>query len=177
MFQSLSDSFVKWEPYCGELIVERFSNEEWKLMVSDICSDEEWKSFLDCYSDFLRCYILRDVSKNKEIAFVYLYNELHDFRVVSIHGGGWDRSIHLSLLYYRGLILLIYELLKQERKVHTSCMCQNIHAYRFLQSIGFVKYLTTDKAHYMWINEKRLKNSRIYRRIYAKGYVGILDSK
>ncbi len=163
MFQSFSDSFVKWEPYCGELIVERFSNEEWKLMVSDICSDEEWKVFVNENSEWIRCYVLRTYSSNKEIGFIYIYNEYGNFDVVSIHGGGWEKSIVSTLFYYRGMILMLSQLLNKGLKVRTTVSTENLPALRFMRSLGFVPYRYTDTSVYLWINEKRLNGCKIYK--------------
>ena len=60
---------------------------------------------------------------------------------------------------------MIEYLLNQGRKVRTSCFVGNDRALRFLTSIGFVKYHTSDNYHYMWINIKRLQNSKIYKYI------------
>lgn len=165
MSELTSDSFIKWKAFSGEKICERFPLDEWNLMVSDISSDEEWHKFLKDYKDLVKCYVLYTCKDNNEIGFVYLYNEADDFNVVSIHGGGWGTSVRLSILYYRGLILMIENLVGQGKKVRTSCFLGNDKAYKFLRGIGFVNYMTTDKAHYMWINNKKLQNSKIYRYI------------
>ena len=165
MLEPISDTIIKWEAFSGGKICERFPLGEWKLIVSDINSDKEWSEFLKEYKMFVKCYILYTCKDNKEIGFIYLYNESNSFDVVSIHGGGWGKSVSLSILYYRGLILMIEKLIDKGRKVRTSCFLGNDKAFRFLRGIGFVKYKTTDNAHYMWINQKRLQNSQIYRYI------------
>lgn len=161
------NQILRWDLYDGESLCSRFHVQEWNKMVSDIYSDAEWKKFLTEYNDVVKCYILRTNHDDKEIAFVYLYNESGSFDIVSIHGGGWNKSIGLSILYYRGLILMIETLLKQNVKVRTTCMSSNTRAYNFLRSVGFVKYSSVDDVICMWINEKRLMQSSIYKR-YCK---------
>ncbi len=163
MLESISDSIIKWEVFSNEKLCEHFPLEEWKLMVSDIESDKEWGTFLHNYRDFIKCYVLYICKTKQEIGFVYLYNESKHFNVVSVHGGGWGKSTILSIMYYRGILLMIEYLLNQGRKVRTSCFVGNDRALRFLTSIGFVRYLTTENAYYMWINLKRLQNSKIYK--------------
>ena len=158
------NQLLRWDLYDGESLCNRFDIQEWNKMVSDIYSDAEWKKFLTEYNAVVKCYILRTNYDDKEIAFVYLYNESGSFDIVSIHGGGWDKSIALSILYYRGLILMIETLLVKNVKVRTTCTMNNTRAYKFLRSIGFVKYRSVDDVIYMWINEKRLKQSSIYKR-------------
>ena len=151
---------VKDDEYVNDTVVATMDNK----MISDIYSDAEWKKFLTEYNDVVKCYILRTNYDDKEIAFVYLYNESGSFDIVSIHGGGWDKSIALSLLYYRGLILMIETLLVKNVKVRTTCTMNNTRAYKFLRSVGFVKYRFVDDVIYMWINEKRLMQSSVYKR-------------
>ena len=165
MLSFVEDAVVRWELYRGEALCDRFPIDQWRLMVTEIETDKEWRDFVDKYKDFVRCYILRSVSDNEEVAFVYLYNESGNFDIVSIHGGGWDRSIKSTMYYYRGLILMISSLIAEGRKVRTSCYIDNIRAFRFLRSVGFVPYMRSQTTIYMWINEKRLKNSSIYKRL------------
>lgn len=158
------DNIIKWDNYNQEITCNKFSFEEWHKIVTDIDTEEDWKSFLVNYSDLVECYILKDVDCNDTIGFVYLYNESIPNRIVSIHGGGWEKSMRFSLLYYRGIIILIENLLNKGIKVRTSCLVDNGRALRFLKSVGFVIYRTSDTYVQMWINEKRLKNSTIYKR-------------
>lgn len=160
------DNVVGWSHYNQEIICDRFSFEEWHKIVDDIDTDDKWRHFLSEFDDFVKCYILKEIDCNNSIGFVYLYKESISNKIVSIHGGGWGKSMRLSLLYYRGMILMIKYLLKQSYKVRSSCLITNTRAFRFLHSLGFVKYCTTETHHYMWINEKRLKASRIYEYIY-----------
>lgn len=158
------DDIIRWDNYNQEIICARFAFKDWQKIVNDINTDEEWQDFLSEYDFFVKCYILKDVESNDSIGFVYLYKDSIPNRIVSIHGGGWDRSMRSSLLYYRGMIILINNLLNNGFKIHTSCLIGNTVAYRFLHSIGFVKYYSSTTHIYMWINEKRLKSTSIYKR-------------
>lgn len=165
MFNCIEDSVIRWDLFRNEQLCEKFPPNEWKLMVSDISSNDEWRKFIAHNQELVRCYILRTCANKEDIAFVYLYNEKGIFDVVSIHGGGWGRSMRLSLLYYRGLILMIETLLSQGKKVRTSCFIDNKRAFRFLRGIGFVPYCYTQTAIHMWINEKKLIQSPIYKHL------------
>ena len=168
MLERISDSIVKWEVFHNDKLCEYFPFDEWAQMIADINTDAEWMEFLNDNKELIKCYVLYTCSNNQKIGFLYLYNEDFFFNVVSVHGGGWEKSIGSSLLYYRGLILMIEYLLGQGKKVRTSCFVGNDKAFRFLKSIGFVMYLLTENAHYMWINQKRLQNSKIYKYLHRK---------
>ena len=66
------------------------------------------------------------------------------------------------MLYMQGTMLLIEHLLQQGYKVRTYCAVDNLNAYRFMNSLGFVRYLTTQQKIYQWINLKRLYKSAMY---------------
>lgn len=159
----IGDSFVKWKAYkYSDCIVNRFIAEEWHKIASDVFSEEELDSLLTDYPNVIQGFVLYENNKNKPIAFCYILRENKRRRVISIHGGGWGNSMSLSLLYYRGLILMIQYLLHQGFRIRTSCLCTNHRAYRFLRSLGFVKYCSARGYFYMWINKKRLQCSSIY---------------
>ena len=168
MIRGVCDSIIKWELFNNEDIINKFPLDEWNLIVTDIYSQKEWQEFIYEYSNLVCCFIMRTCYDNKEIAFAYLYNEDGKFKTVSFHGGGWNKSIYHTLLYYRGAVILIKALLNFCIKVRTSCLISNKTAYRFLKSIGFVNYLNSKNYHYFWINNNRLEKSRIYKYINKK---------
>ncbi len=168
MFLPIKDSVIKWEEYNNEELFKNFSFDDWNLIVAGVETSEEWSDFLNTYRNWVKCYVLRTCLDGKVLGFVYLYNEKGNFETVSVHGGGWGKSLSHTMYYYRGLILIIEYLILQGKKVRTSCVLGNNNALRFLKSIGFVKYLTTVNAHYLWINEKRLHNSKIYKYIHRQ---------
>lgn len=163
MQETLQDSFVVWEPYHKDtLLCDRFSNEQWGQIAGDIHSDIEWANFVERYVNSVKCWVLKNRATNHPIAFVYLFNEEGCWKKVSIHGGGWENP----LLYYRGYILMLKHLLKQGLKVRTYCHLSNPTAIRFSRSVGFMPYRYTEDEVFMWISDKRLENSRLYRRFY-----------
>lgn len=161
-----SDGIVEWHKYTGgEHLCKCFSLDEWHRIVSDVDTDEEWDDILR-NSTYVNCYTLKISKSHETIGFVYTKHEDDYGRIRSVHGGGWGKSTRLSLLYYRGLILMVRTLLQEGIKVRTSCLKENSRALRFLRSIGFIPYTYTNKYIYMWINEKRLNNSIIYKYLY-----------
>lgn len=148
-----------------EYFRERFQDEDWHRIFVDFKSDNDCSPYLTQYKDIVQSYTLYDNKSQQSIALIWLILEEVNKHIISIHGGGWDKSVRLSFLYYRGLIVMIDHLLKQGFKVRTSCLIANERAFRFLRSVGFVKYYSTDTKHLMWINAKRLESSSIYKRI------------
>lgn len=158
----VTDGIIKWEPYLKEEpLCIRFPYNEWHKIVSDIHSDSEWADFIEEYSDFITCYILRKCSDNCAIGFLYILNDNPNKHIVSIHGGGWNKSLGSSLLYYRGYICMIEYLLQKGMKVRTTCLINNINALNFIKSVGFVIYKKEEKYYKFWINIKRLHQSKI----------------
>jgi hypothetical protein len=158
----VGDKAIKWIAYTKEeIICKRFPLDQWHLAIHDIDSDKEWASFLS-ESTFVKCYILKLCSNNKSIAFAYTIQEDVYGKDVSIHGGGWDNN----LMYYRGFVLMVKYLLEQGLKIRTCCRLSNPRAIRFTRSVGFIPYRYTADEVFMWINEKKLKSSKIYKRIY-----------
>ncbi len=163
----ITDGIVEWHKYTGEeRVCSRFTLEEWHLAVSDVDTDKEWEDILQ-NSSYVNCYILKLRKNDEAIGFAYTKQEDNKGRILSIHGGGWEKSMRSSFLYYRGLIVLVSTLQRKGIKVQTSCLNENGRALRFLRSIGFVPYIHTNQYVYLWINEQRLKSSKIYKYIYA----------
>lgn len=155
----IADGIVKWVPYSREeIICGRYSLDDWHKAVHDIDSDKEWANFLEQHPD-VKCYTLKLCSNDRSIAFIYILQEDFEGKIFSIHGGGWENY----LMYYRGFMLMIQHLLDKSVKVRTYCQLSNPQAIRFVRSVGFVPYRYTDEEVLMWINEKRLKSSKIYK--------------
>lgn len=157
----ISDDVIYFIPYKkSEIIYSNFKIDDWHNVVSDINSDEELSNALDLYKH-IDGYILKRCDNNESIAFLYIKKENQKKSIVSIHGGGWNKSIYLTFLYYRGYVLMIEHLLNKGYKVRTTCLCTNKLAYRFIRSIGFVKYKSSGTYNYFWINSNRLSNNKI----------------
>lgn len=160
----IEDDTIQWRIYDGEMpICSRFSIDVWHKMVSDIHSDEDWRQFLIDYPDLIRCYVLYNKQNGMPIAFTYIMVEDDYAKIVSFHGGGWDNSLFMSLMFYRGMFVLVESLLKLGLKVRTACDLDNIRTYRFLKGAGFVCYRTTAERYLFWINISRLRNSKAYK--------------
>ena len=157
-----TDGIVKWKAYSGEKIRNRFSTDKWNNIAADISTNEEWEHFINSYPDFVKSYILEYVATSLDIAFVYLYFE--EPNVVSIHGGGWEKP----LLYYRGYILMLRILTEKGYKVRTYCSLTNSSAIRFSRSVGFIPYRYTGSKILMWLSEKSLKRTILYKRFYTE---------
>ena len=159
----IEDSIIKWVPYSREeIICERYSLDDWHKAVHDIDSEKEWADFLE-NTYLVKCYVLKLCSNDESIAFLYTLQEDFAGKIFSVHGGGWDNP----LMYYRGYVLMLKHLLEQGLKIRTYCQLSNPRAIRFSRSVGFVPYRYTEDEVFMWINEKRLKNSKLYKRFYS----------
>ena len=164
----LSDGKVSWIKYSeDDILCEHFSLKEWHFIVSDIDSDKDWSELLK-NNLLINCYILKECSKNEAIAFLYTKHESLNGEIMSLHGGGWKKSFSNTLLFYRGFILMIEFLLNKKIKVRTSCTLDNIVAYRFIKSVGFVNYKSSEKYFYFWINKKRLLSNKIRNYIFER---------
>ena len=162
MFHSISDDIIKWVPYSrDEIVCNRYPLDVWHKAVHDIHSDEDWANFLEG-STIVKCYILKLCNNNESIAFLYTLQENIKGDIVSVHGGGWK----YSLMYHRGYMLMLKNLLDRGLKVRTYCQLDNPKAIRFSRSVGFVPYKYTDEEVFMWITEKRLKGCKFYHRFF-----------
>lgn len=163
MIGVIKDDFVKWELYTrADSLCVRFPLEVWNQIVEDIHSDSDWADFVENYSNFVKCFVLKKIATNTSIAFIYIFNEDGLWKTVSIHGGGWESPI----MHYRGYILMLKYLLEEGFKVRTYCQSSNLAAVRFDRSVGFVPYRYSGGKVYMWINLKRLASCEIYKRLY-----------
>lgn len=164
----ISDSVIEWKPYKnGDDIVSKFSAEDWHKIASDVDSEEVLQNLFEQHPDKIRGYVLYEVASSTPIAFVYILKEYSKRRTVSYHGGGWNRSPKLALLYYRGCILLIKRILESGIRVHTTTANDNKRAFKFMHSMGFVPFRKTDEKTYQWVSLKRLLNSKIYKRLFV----------
>lgn len=164
----VTDGIIEWKLWAEQIkLCEQFPLDTWHSIVFDIDSESEWRQFLGKYSQYVICYVLYRVSTGQPIAFCYLMQEDETGAVVSYHGGGWQKNPLATMMYYRGAIRMIEALLAKDIKVRSACLIRNTVAYRFLRSIGFVRYSTTPTRHLLWINNKRLKSTKIYKFIIA----------
>ena len=160
----LNNKCVQWRMYTSnDVVCSRFLKEEWIKIADDIENDQDLCDLLAKYPHLIKGYILYENSKETPIAFVYLLNECPKKKIISLHGGGWEKSPRLTMLFMQGAILLIEHLLKVGFKVRTYCSKDNVNAYRFMQGLGFCCYRRTKTKLYQVINLKRLHDSHIYK--------------
>lgn len=163
----IKDPLIRWKSYkYGDNIVSQYAYDEWLKIASDVYSEEELNSLLTLYPNKIQGFVLYDNRSSTPIAFVYLLNESKEHGILSFHGGGWGKSLRLTLLYMRGAILLIEFLLGEGFKVHTYCDKENRNAYKFMHGLGFVRYRTIEGRIYQWVNLQRLHNSKVYKYIF-----------
>ncbi len=161
---TLKNKCVQWKIYTSnDVICSRFHKKEWIKIADDIENDKELCDLLVKYPHLIQGYILYENSTEKPIAFVYLLNESPQKKIISMHGGGWEKTPRLSILFMQGAILLIEHLLKNGFKVQTYCSKDNAIAFRFMQGLGFYCYRTTETKLYQVIDLKRLYDSHIYK--------------
>lgn len=167
---SIDDSLIECSSYLDNKIslCDKFSLNEWHTIIADFDSDLEWKDFLLEFSDYAQCYVFYRRRDHMPIAFAFFLQEDDKGKVVSVHGGGWCKTIECTMLYYRCYICLIQVLLNLKIKVRTACLKDNKVAERFIRSVGFVQYEETFTSYLFWINESRLKRSKIYKYIILK---------
>ncbi len=165
----MPDSKIRWERYAdGNGVIDKFSKEDWHKIASDIDSEEELRELLESFPHKIQAFVLYENGTNEAIGFIYLLKERRNYKTLSYHGGGWKRSIKFTYLYLRGTILMIEHILSQGYKVQTYCSIENSKAYKFMQSLGFVKYSIAESCIRQWINTKRLRNSLIYKKIFLQ---------
>lgn len=156
-----SDSHVEWRKRTNEPLMNFFKEVDWFRIFSDVTSAEDLEDFMNM--DCGQCYVAYNLASDIPFGFIYVYVEDEQTKKVSIHGGGWLPN-H-ALLNYRAYILLIEALLQQGFKVRTACKLDNVKAFRFNRGIGFVNHYTSKNYRYLWISEKRLHSSLIYRHL------------
>lgn len=160
-FPLLSDNYVEWRKRTHEPLMSFFKEVDWLSIFSDVTSADELENFMNM--DCGQCFVAYNPVTNAPFGFIYVYVEDEQTKKVSIHGGGWLPN-H-AMLNYRAYILLIEVLLRQGFKVRTACKLDNMKAFRFNKGIGFVNHYTSKNYRYLWISEKRLHSSLVYRHL------------
>lgn len=162
MYRIIAEDFViKWQKYQGENLMSFFSDEDWHRIFPDIFTYERLCEFFSWSSGV--AFVAYEKKSNKPFAFLYVYIENSQKRIVEIHGGGWYSGS--VLLHYHSLFLMLDTLLAEGLKIRTACIPTNARAYRFLRSVGFVKYLQTENYIYMWLSIRKLKNNFLYKKM------------
>ena len=155
------DSVILWQKYQGEDLMSFFSDEDWHRIFPDVFTYERLCEFFSWSSGV--AFVAYEKKSHKPFAFLYVYIENSRKRIVEIHGGGWHNGS--VLLHYHSLFLMLDALLAEGLKIRTACIPTNTRAYRFLRSVGFVKYLQTENYIYMWLSTRKLKNNFLYKKM------------
>ena len=159
-----SDSHVEWRKRTNEPLMDFFKEADWLSIFSDVTSAEELEDFMNM--DCGQCFVAYNPVLNAPFGFIYVYVEDEQTKKVSIHGGGWLPNN--AMLNYRAYILMIEALLQQGFKVRTACKLNNEKAFRFNKGIGFINHYTSKNYRYLWISEKSLHSSLVYRHIMKR---------
>lgn len=162
---NFNDSHIRYTVYNPyETIRDKFSANMWHNLIGEIETDDELRDFFLEYPNYTAGFIVK--KDNVPIGFVYIILEDLNKPIISFHGGAWHNSPSAAFSYYRGVYLLIKNLLDLGIKVRTSCLKSNKRAVRFLRSIGFVRYYIGQHSFYFYINRKRMTEIRFYRFLY-----------
>lgn len=138
-----------------------FSEKEWNKIFPDLFTFKEIEEFLS--KGYGQCMVAHTIT-GKSFAFVFLYSEDESDKKISFHGGGWWKNN--SIQHYIATMGLIEELFASGYKVRTSCFVNNDVAFRFIHSLGFIKFRSTEYYHYFWLPYKRFINTAVYKRFH-----------
>lgn len=150
---------VEWRKRTTEDIYSFLDIQQIQKIFSDVSTREDFDSFLGMgIGEF---WILYDIQKNQPIAFTHLHLTAKGNNI-EVHGGSWASNL---LMTYKGFLALLDKLFSMGYGIRTSCLCNNQIAFRFLHSVGFIKYRKDNAFNYMWLDKNRFKNTSIYRRM------------
>ncbi len=152
---------VTWQ--CVESIKAKklFSEKDWGKIFPDLSSFNDVDVFLS--KGYGQCMVAYNHTVKTNFAFIFLYCEDEHRKIISFHGGGLLKNN--SMQHYVALVALIDELFASGYKIRTSCLIENVVAFRFLHSVGFMKYRSTLYYSYMWLPYKRFIETPIYKKI------------
>lgn len=151
-------SRIEWRERSSEEIFDRFEPSEWLKIFSDCESRESFENFAN--AGFGKCWIAYDTEAAQPLAFIFIYTMEND-SVAIFHGGGWSKQPTTN---YICMTTLLNKLFGMRYRIRTSCLRDNKVAFRFLHSVGFIKYRTEGNYDFLWLSEKRFKQSLIYQR-------------
>ena len=165
----VNDSLLNWRQYKDtDAVVSKFTIYDWHRIASDIDTEEEFATLLHTYPDRIVGLVLCHNVTGECVAFAYLLDEGGPCYAVSLHGGGWGNGLGHSLLFFRGVILLVGNLLEKGCDVITYCSKDNSRAYKFMGAVGFIPYEVKDNRVYMRVNIERLRRCKPYSRFYMR---------
>lgn len=149
---------IEWRERSSEEIFDRFELSEW-LKIFTGCENKE--SFENLASvGFGKFWIAYDTEAEQPLAFIFIYTMNND-SVAIFHGGGWTKQPAVNYLCITALLNKLFDM---GYRIRTSCLHDNKVAFRFLHSVGFVKYRAEGDYDFLWLSEKRFRKSLPYRR-------------
>lgn len=152
---------IEWRTVRNIKAENMFSLEDWSKIFTGISSYLEVNKTLSLGCG--QCFVARNLLNNEDFAFVFIYKKDYKENKIVFHGGGWKKG--KTLLHYTAFVYLLERLFKRGYKIRTSCLKTNKKAFRFLHSVGFVNYYTTENYHYFWLPQKRFMKTNIYKRV------------
>lgn len=151
---------IDWKRWSSEEIFNQFNLVDWLKIFSDICTQQEFQSFIS--NNYGEIWIPYDRIYNKSIGFIFIYPANSNSTVI-FHGGSWSHNPRIN---YLCIISLLDRLFKFGYCIKTTCLHDNLNAYKFLQSVGFVRYARSGAYINLQISEKDFRNSTIYSYLY-----------
>lgn len=118
-----------------------FTAQEWENMFPFHSELADFSSFCATAGELMAFYEVTSMATHKPIGFLMAFiDEERKPGTVSLHGGGWLRSLGASRLFLRAYRLMAETLAKQAIKVHTSTRRDLQTVLRFNRRAGFIPY-------------------------------------
>lgn len=134
----------------GFLLKERFTEAEWENMFPHSPTQEAFDSFRKTAHGLAHFLGVWSNHTREIIGFVLVF--IDDERrngTVSLHGGGWLRTLGASRLYIHAYRLVAEMLVAGKVTVHTSTLNRLTNVIAFNRAAGFVRYRVGSERTYM----------------------------
>ncbi len=106
--------------------------------ISQIFNKKNLSSFHEFNEKPWNVFYNVEIKNNEKIGFMWIVIN-HDLNLdITIHGGGWCKSLFSGLYYLDALISLAENLKKHFKVIRTSCKSNNIRARKLIEKSGFV---------------------------------------
>ena len=148
----LSSDIVCWIPYNPtHNIACHFTEKQWNMIVENMPDEDAFRQLLDNLNHVSACFLLKDVTCSRLIAFCFMYITDWKRKVVYFHGGGWATGLLASRKYLRGIDLIFNALQSLGMKIRTECKIENVRAERFIRTIGFKCFHRDERYSYFYL--------------------------
>lgn len=121
----------------------RFTLEQWHNILDGINNKAEFNNYLERYKDILTCYVLYRDDSSEPIGMCLIleengwYDDCFPGEVVSVHGGGWEKSASSKYIYAKAWIRIIDYLDNLGCKILTDFNPKNKSAKHLITGTGF----------------------------------------